>query len=102
MINHTLIGDKMNIEISRLGERGQIVIPQEIRKRLHMRQGEKFLVISEDEDIIFRPLKKVKSLKQLEEDMIDMQIAKKRWKEIEEGKKVVSSKEKFLKEMENW
>ena len=92
----------MDINVSKLGERGQIVIPQEIRERLKMQQGEKFLVISENEDIIFRPIKKVKSLQQLEEDIIDMQIAKKRWKEIEEGKKIISSKKDFLKEMESW
>jgi AbrB family looped-hinge helix DNA binding protein len=92
----------MDIELSKLGERGQIVIPQEIRTRLHMKKGEKFLVISENDDIIFRPLKKIKSLEQIEEDIIDMQIANKRWKEIENGEKVVSTKEDFLKEMESW
>jgi len=94
--------DKMDIELSKMGERGQVVIPQEIREKLHMKKGEKFLVISEDNDIVFRPLKKVKSLKRIEEDIIDMQIADKRWKEIERGESIISSKEDFLKEMESW
>lgn len=92
----------MTIDISKVGERGQIVIPHDIRKKLRIQQGEKFLVISQDDDIIFRPLKKVKSLDQLEEDMIDMQIADRRWKEIEKGKKTVRSKENFLREMNAW
>jgi len=92
----------MAIDIGKVGERGQIVIPQDIRKKLGIRQGEKFLIISQDDDLIFRPLKKIKSLEQLEEDMIDMQIADKRWKEIEEGKKTVSSREDFLQELQEW
>lgn len=92
----------MTVDISKVGERGQIVIPRDIRKKLGIHQGEKFLVINQDEDIIFRPLRKVKSFEQLEEDLIDMQIADKRWKEIEEGKKVVKSKADFLRELDTW
>ncbi len=93
---------KMEIEISKLGERGQIVIPQEIRQKLKMKKGERFLVINEKEDIIFRPLKKIRSLEGIQEDIIDMQIANKRWKEIEKGKYKESNKEDFLKEIESW
>ncbi len=92
----------MPIDISKVGERGQIVIPQDIREKLHIQQGEKFLVISHDEDIIFRPIRAIKSIDHLEEDIIDMQIAAKRWKEIEQGKKTVSSKEDFLQELAKW
>ncbi|MDP1694112.1 MAG: AbrB/MazE/SpoVT family DNA-binding domain-containing protein [Candidatus Woesearchaeota archaeon] len=91
----------MTIDISKVGERGQIVIPQDIRKKLHIQQGEKFLVISHDEDIIFRPLKKMESLQQIEEDIIDMRIAAQRWKEIE-AEKTVASKEEFLQDLETW
>ena len=97
MKNHT-----MDIDISTVGERGQIVIPSDIREKLGIHQGEKFLVIHTNDDIIFRPLKKIKSLERLEEDIIDMQIADKRWKEIEEGKKTIHSKEDFLQELETW
>lgn len=92
----------MTVDISKVGERGQIVIPQDIRKKLHIQQGEKFLVIDHDEDIIFRPLRKMKSLERLEEDIIDMQIAARRWEEIKGGRKTVTSKEKFLQELETW
>ena len=92
----------MTIDISKVGERGQIVIPQDIRKKLHIQQGEKFLVINHDGDIIFRPLRNIKSIERLEEDIIDTQIAAKRWNEIEEGKKTVTSKEEFLHELKTW
>ncbi len=101
MINHIKV-NKMDAEIGRIGERGQIVIPQEMRERLNIKQGEKFLIVMQDDDIIIRPMKKIKSLDTIEEDVIDMQIADKRWKEIEEGNSLVSSKEEFLKEMKSW
>ena len=101
MINHIKV-IKMDAEIGRIGERGQIVIPQEMREKLNIKKGEKFLMIRHDENIIIRPMKKIKSLETIEEDVLDMQIADKRWKEIEEGNKKVSSREDFLKEMESW
>lgn len=92
----------MTVGMSKFGERGQIVIPQDIRKKLHVRQGEKCLVIDHNNDIILRPLRKIKSMERLEEDIIDMRIAAKRWDEMKEGKKISSSKEDFLRELETW
>lgn len=91
----------MDMDISKMGERGQIVIPQEIREKLDIEVGEKFLIISENDDIIFRPIKKIKTIKKLQEDIIDMQIANKRWEEIEKGEYKESTKEDFLKELED-
>ena len=92
----------MTVDISKVGERGQIVIPRDIRKKLGIHRGEKFLVINQDDDIIFRSLRKVRSFEQFEEDLIDMHIASKRWKEIEKGKKNVKSKADFLQELDTW
>lgn len=92
----------MEIEISKIGERGQVVIPLDIRERFHIKTGEKFLVIGDRGDIILRPLKKMKSIAQIEEDIIDMQIAEKRWREIGQGKSTTKTKDEFLKEMERW
>ena len=94
----------MELEITKLGERGQIVIPQEIRNQLHLKKGEKFLVVKSYSKIIFEPLRKLKAkiVDELKEDMIDMKIAEKRLKEIEEGECKVQTKEDFLKEMKKW
>ena len=45
------------LEITSLSSRGQIVIPQGIRDRLHLHSGEKFVVIGEDDTIILKKLK---------------------------------------------
>lgn len=38
--------------VTTVGERGQIVIPNEIRKKLNLKKGDKFLVFSKDEAVI--------------------------------------------------
>jgi AbrB family looped-hinge helix DNA binding protein len=43
--------------VTTLGERGQIVIPKEMRNRLKLRKGDSFLVIEHFGKIIFVPQK---------------------------------------------
>ncbi|MBI2630228.1 AbrB/MazE/SpoVT family DNA-binding domain-containing protein [Candidatus Pacearchaeota archaeon] len=45
-----------NIEITSISSRGQIVIPQSLRNRLRIHEGEKFIVIGEDNTIILKKL----------------------------------------------
>jgi len=43
-----------NIEITSMSSRGQIVIPQSLRTRLKIHEGEKFVVIGEDNTIVLK------------------------------------------------
>lgn len=45
-----------NIEITSVSSRGQIVIPQSLRDKLKIHEGEKFVVIGEDNTIILKKL----------------------------------------------
>ena len=45
-----------NIEITSISSRGQVVIPQSLRDKLKIREGEKFFVIGEDNTIVLRKL----------------------------------------------
>jgi len=45
-----------NIEITSVSSRGQIVIPQSLRNRLKIHEGEKFVVIGEDNTIVLKKL----------------------------------------------
>ena len=45
-----------NIEITSLSSRGQIVIPQGLRNKMRIREGEKFVVIGEDNTIVLKKL----------------------------------------------
>ncbi len=46
----------MEFEITRLGERGQIVIPQIFRENLKLSKGEKFIVLQQGDTIILKRL----------------------------------------------
>ena len=83
------------METTKLSTKGQIVIPEEMRKGLEA--GTPFIV-TRSEDLII--LKKVEGL--TEEEKKEMEELNKIWKEIDEGKGISLSKEEFLKEMNAW
>lgn len=45
-----------NIEITSISSRGQVVIPQSLRDRLKIHEGEKFVIIGEDNTIVLKKL----------------------------------------------
>lgn len=45
-----------NIEVTSISSRGQLVIPQGIRDKLNIHEGEKFVVIGEDDTIVLKKL----------------------------------------------
>ena len=45
-----------NIEITSVSSRGQIVIPQSLRNKMKIHEGEKFVVIGEDNTIVLKKL----------------------------------------------
>lgn len=44
------------LEVTSLSSRGQVVIPQDIREELHLKTGEKFVVIGENGTIILKKI----------------------------------------------
>ena len=44
------------LEITSLSSRGQVVIPQGVRERLHLQEGERFIVLGEADTIILKKL----------------------------------------------
>ena len=44
------------LEVTSLSSRGQVVIPQEVRDKLNLQIGEKFIVIGEDDTIVLKKL----------------------------------------------
>jgi len=94
----------MEIEITKIGERGQIVIPLEFREELKLKKGEKFIIVKEDNKLILEPMKslKAKTIERIREDLIDLKIASEAWEEIKKGKVVSQDEEEFLKDLEKW
>ena len=44
------------VETTRMSSKGQIVIPEEIRKRLRLRTGDKFLVVGDKDVVILKSI----------------------------------------------
>lgn len=94
----------MEIEITKLTSKGQVVIPQDMRIEQNLKQGDKLLVISSADKIILEPIKKLKkkTVEEIEEDIIDKKIADEFYKKSKKGKTIIQSKKEFLKDLEKW
>ena len=75
--------------------KGQIVIPEQLRKDLDV--GTAFVVTKKDNLII---LKKVEGL--TKEERKEMKELDKIWKEIDRGECITQDADDFLKDLEKW
>jgi len=80
------------MELTKLSTKGQIVIPEKIRKSYKV--GSAFVVDKVKEMIVLKP---VKDLTQKEKKNISNA-----WKEIDYGKASKYSQQEFFKEMKKW
>ena len=46
----------MSVELTRLSDKGQIVIPSEIRKRMKLKEGSRFLIFEMGSTLILRKI----------------------------------------------
>jgi len=83
------------MEITKLSTKGQIVIPEQIRK--DVKPGTPFLVTRKGNLII---LKKVEGL--TKKEMKEMKELDKIWKDIDTGKCESYTTEEFFKKMREW
>ena len=86
------------VQFTRASSKGQVVIPAKIRKKLAIKEGS-VLAVAADRDVIV--LKKVNSGLS-EEDLKTVRLVEEAWKDIEEGRYGVLSKEAFFKELKEW
>jgi len=88
----------VEIGITKLSSKGQIVIPIEMRKK--MKVGEKLLIIQNKDSII---LKKASSMdEQLKEDLEFAKRTEEAWKRIESGEHISVDSENLFEEMMKW
>jgi AbrB family looped-hinge helix DNA binding protein len=45
-----------NIQVTSLSSKGQVVIPNLIRKQLHLNDGSKFMIITDGNNILLKPI----------------------------------------------
>ena len=88
----------MDVAITRMSSKGQIVIPAEMREGLH--EGDKLIIIKNDYQLI---MKKATELdKNLKEDLEFAKKTEEALNRIEEGKGIKMEFNDFLEEMKKW
>jgi AbrB family looped-hinge helix DNA binding protein len=88
----------INVDFTKMSSKGQIVIPQEMRKDLSV--GDRFIIIRRDNEIILKPAE------DLEENFLeDLDFAKKTLTALDKygkGKFKEMEGKDFRKELEKW
>ena len=88
----------VDISVTKMSSKGQVVIPAEMRKDI--KEGEKIIIIQNRKQLI---LKKAKDFdKNLEEDLAFAKRTEEAWKRYEKGEFVEMDSDKFLKELKKW
>lgn len=87
-----------NISITKMSSKGQIVIPQEMRKNIE--EGDKLVIIQNDNQLI---LKKMEDFdKNLKDDLEFAKRTEEAWKRHAKGEFKSMNANDFLKALEKW
>ena len=88
----------VEIDITRLSSKGQIVIPKEMRKG--MKEGDKMIIFRDKNSIILRKASEMDE--QLKEDLEFARRTEEAWKRIEAGEYISVDSENIAEEMMKW
>ncbi len=88
----------MDIAITKMSSKGQVVIPAEMRKDIN--EGDKIVIIKDKGRIIMKKATKLKE--NLKEDLEFARRTEEAWKRIEEGKGITMDFDDFIEEMKKW
>ena len=89
---------QMDLAITKMSSKGQIVIPSEMRKGI--KEGEKLLIIQNDDQLIMKKASKLDS--NLKEDLEFARRTDEAWKRIEEGTGIKMGFDDFIDQMKKW
>lgn len=88
----------INIGVTKMSSKGQIVIPSEMRRDL--KEGDEILILKDEDRFI---LKKVNQInKEMREDLEFAKRTEKALREIEAGKGMTMNFDEFIEEMKKW
>jgi len=88
----------VNLSLTRMSSKGQIVIPAEMRKGL--KEGEELLILKDEDRIIIKEAGKISE--QMREDLEFAKRTEEAWQQIERGEGISMPADKFLEELEKW
>ncbi len=87
----------MSLEFTRLSEKGQVVIPHEIRKKMKLKEGTRFVILGVDDTIVLRKLEISQERLRLKQLLAkSREIAQKTGFSQEEIEKFVESSHKVI------
>ncbi len=84
------------LDITTMSSKGQVVIPQEMRKGFH--EGEKFVVMKVGKQLILKSVKEFDE--NIEEDLEFARRTEEAWESYERGEFKSQSVEEFLQDLE--
>lgn len=88
----------MELSITKMSSKGQVVIPAEIREDI--RKGDKLIIIRNDNQLI---MKKISDLdKNLKEDLEFAKRTEEAFKRYKKGEFKAMGESEFLKALKNW
>ena len=88
----------VNINITKMSSKGQIVIPQSMRKGIM--EGEEFVIIRDENRIILKIAKDFKE--NIKEDLEFAKKTEEAWKAYDRGEFISMDADDFIKEMKTW
>ncbi|MBU2638484.1 MAG: AbrB/MazE/SpoVT family DNA-binding domain-containing protein [Nanoarchaeota archaeon] len=88
----------MEFAIAKLSSKGQIVIPERMRKKL--KKGDEMVFIQNKDQIILKPAKKFS--KRFLEDLEFARRTEEAYKRYERGEFIEMDYDEFLKKLEKW
>ena len=88
----------VNINVTRMSSKGQIVIPAEMR--IGLKEGQEMLILKDEDRIILKRADKISE--EMREDLEFAKRTEEAWQSIERGEGIRMPADKFLKELEKW
>ena len=88
----------VQIDVSKISSKGQVVIPARLRGRY--KEGENVIFIDDGKNLILK--KETEIDKSLREDIEFAKRTEQGWKDIEEGRSTNVEFEEFIKEIKKW
>jgi len=92
------LGDTMEIALTKMSSKGQIVIPSEMRNGLQ--EGDKLLLIQTGGQLIMKKASKLDAA--LKEDLEFAKRTKEAWDRIEAGRGIKMDFDDFIEEIKKW
>ncbi|MBT4539717.1 AbrB/MazE/SpoVT family DNA-binding domain-containing protein [Candidatus Woesearchaeota archaeon] len=88
----------MDIAITKMSSKGQVVIPKEMREEIN--EGDKLVIIKNDHQLI---LKKAEDMEEnLKEDLEFAKRTEEAYRRIEAGEGIQMEFDEFINEMKKW